>query len=76
MKQVTVVNRKRANSSRAPSALERFAFGYELKNHSKIVDVSSSDSAAFVLRSIIYPSTKAHEAYTRSEQQPLTWLLP
>jgi hypothetical protein len=75
MKQVTVSNVKRANFAPAPPALQSLFTGNELKNDHKIVSASSSRSAAFVLRSIIYPSTKAHEANTRSEQQPLTGLL-
>ena len=75
MKQVTVVKGKKAHSATAPPALKNSNSGYELKNTSKIVGVSSSKSAAFVLRSIIYPSTKAHEAM-RTQSSNLNGLLP
>ena len=46
-----------------------------LRTITKVVGASSSRSAAFVLRSIIYPSTKAHEAMRTQSSKPLTQLL-
>jgi hypothetical protein len=62
MKPVKGVIWKRADSALRHRRCRVCFVRIELKTFTKGGGASSARSAAFVLRSIIYPSTKAHEA--------------